>query len=141
MLDNIKQLSLERKDFHLYIIGDGDEKEKLIERTKKLDLENYVTFLGNQKNPFKYLKEMDLFYLSSRYEGQGMVILEAKSVGLDVLIPKHLEKYCPPIKGVDDILLYLKHYKKNNKNKKFDDLEDYNNSIREKLDNLFDGVK
>ena len=58
MLDNIKQLSLERKDFHLYIIGDGDEKEKLIERTKKLDLENYVTFLGNQKNPFKYLKDM-----------------------------------------------------------------------------------
>ena len=58
-----------------------------------------------------------------------------------VVKAKHLEKYCPPIKGVDDILLYLKHYKKNNKNKKFDDLEDYNNSIREKLDNLFDGVK
>lgn len=141
MLGNIKQLSLERKDFHLYIIGDGDEKDRLIEKTKKLNLENYVTFLGNQKNPFKYMKEMDLFYLSSRYEGQGMVILEAKSVGLDVLIPKHLEKYCPPIKGVDDILLYLKNYKKNNKIKKFDNLEDYNNSIREKLDNLFDGIK
>lgn len=34
MLDNIKQLSLERKDFHLYIIGDGDEKDRLIEKTK-----------------------------------------------------------------------------------------------------------
>ena len=60
MLDNIKQLSNVRKDFHLYIIGDGDEKEKLIEQMKRLDLEQYVTFLGNQKNPFKYLKEMDL---------------------------------------------------------------------------------
>ena len=138
MLDNIKQLSNVRKDFHLYIIGDGDEKEKLIEQMKRLDLEQYVTFLGNQKNPFKYLKEMDLFYLSSRYEGQGMVILEAKSVGLDVLIPKHLEKYCPPIKGVDDVLLYLKKYKKSNKTKKFDDLNDYNNNIRKELNNLFD---
>lgn len=138
MLDNIKQLSNVRKDFHLYIIGDGDEKEKLIEQMKRLDLEQYVTFLGNQKNPFKYLKEMDLFYLSSRYEGQGMVILEAKSVGLDVLIPKHLEKYCPPIKGVDDVLLYLKKYKRSNKTKKFDDLNDYNNNIRKELNNLFD---
>ena len=137
MLDNIERLSNERKDFHLYIIGDGEEREKLIEKTKKLNLEDYVTFLGNQKNPFKYLKEMDLFYLSSRYEGQGMVILEAKSVGIDVLIPKHLEKYCPPIKGVDDILLFLKKYNKGNKIREFDNLKDYNNSIREKLDNLF----
>jgi len=137
MLDNIKKLSDERKDFHLYIIGDGEDRDKLTEKTKKLNLDSYVTFLGNQKNPFKYLKEMDLFYLSSRYEGQGMVILEAKSVGTDILIPKHLEKYCPPIKGVDDVLLYLKDYKKSNKSKKFDDLKDYNNDIKEKLESLF----
>ena len=79
---------------------------------------------------------MDLFYLSSRYEGQGMVILEAMSVGLDILIPKHLEKYCPPVIGVDDEMLFLKSYKKNNK-KIFNDLKEYNDNITKKLNILF----
>ena len=35
-------------------------------------------------------------------------------------------------------LLYLKKYKKSNKTKKFDDLNDYNNNIRKELNNLFD---
>lgn len=138
MLDNIKELSNTRKDFHLYIIGDGEAREELVEKTRMLELESFVTFLGNQKNPYKYEKEMDLFYLSSRYEGQGMVILEAKSVGLDVLIPKHLEKYCPPIKGENDVLTYLKNYKKNKKTKEFDDLSEYNNNVKKQLDYLFD---
>ena len=136
MLNNIKELTKYRKDFHLYIIGDGPQKEELIDLTKNLDLKDYVSFLGNQKNPFKYLTKMDLFYLSSRYEGQGMVILEAMSVGLDILIPKRLEKYCPPIKGTEDIISYLKEYKKINKNK-FNDLKNYNENITKKLDKLF----
>lgn len=140
MLNNIKKLTEYRDDFHLYLIGDGPQKEELNKLTKSLGLDSYVTFLGNQKNPFKYLKEMDLFYLSSRYEGQGMVILEAMSVGLDILIPKHLEKYCPPVKGVRDVLLFLKKYKKSNK-KDFNDLKEYNDNITKKLDELFSVVE
>ena len=137
MLENFKALTKYRIDFHLYIIGDGPDREKLNKLCCDYNLENYVTFLGNQKNPFKYLKQMDLFYLSSRYEGQGMVILEALAVGLDVLIPKHLEKYCPYVKGYNDPLKYLKNYKKGN-DKKFNYLKEYNNEITKKLNKLFD---
>lgn len=140
MLNNIKKLTEYREDFHLYLIGDGPQKEELVKLTESLDLNDYVTFLGNQKNPFKYLKEMDLFYLSSRYEGQGMVILEAMSVGLDILIPKHLEKYCPPVKGVRDVILFLKKYKKSNK-KDFNNLKEYNDNITKKLDELFSNLE
>lgn len=135
MLDNISLLKQYRNDFHLYIIGDGPDKEKLLEQAKNLNLEDYITFLGNQSNPFKYMKKMDLFYLQSRYEGQGMVILEALSVGLDILIPKHLEKYCPDVIGVDSPLEYLKEYK-NKKTNKFNDLQKYNNLIKEEWTNL-----
>lgn len=136
MLNNIKILLEQRDDFRLYIIGDGPDRKKLEGLANKLNLDQYVTFLGNQKNPYKYLKEMDVFYLSSRYEGQGMVILEALSVGLDIVIPKHLEKYCPPVKGIDDIIKYFINYKKKNDPKIFNDLEEYNNQILDKLDNI-----
>lgn len=136
MLNNIKILLEQRNDFHLYIIGDGPDRKKLEGLSNKLNLGQYVTFLGNQKNPYKYLKKMDVFYLSSRYEGQGMVILEALSVGLDIVIPEHLEKYCPPVKGTDDIIKYFINYKKKTDPKKFNDLQEYNNQILEKIDNI-----
>ncbi len=137
MLKNIKKVLEQRDDFHLYIIGDGPLKKELTNLTTNLGLNNYVTFLGNQVNPFKYLKKMDLFYLSSRYEGQGMVLLEALAVGLDVLIPSHLEKYCSEVKGTKDIHSFLCDYKKK-KYKKFNDLKAYNFKITTEIERLFD---
>ncbi len=136
MLKEIKELTKHRQDFHLYIVGSGEEEEKLKKIKSDLELEQYVTFTGGTKNPFKYLKEMDLFYLSSRYEGQGMVLLEALSVGIDVLIPTHLEKYCPIIKAEKNILKYLKEYKKHKK-KEYNPLTEYNEEITKKLEELF----
>ena len=137
MLLNIKKLVNFRQDFHLYIIGDGSERKKLEKMVTDLNISEYVTFLGSKKNPFKFLKQMDLFYLSSRYEGQGMVLLEALAVGLDVLLPKHLEKYCPYVKGEKDPVNYLKKYKKKGQ-KTFNDLHEYNNEITAKLEQLFE---
>ncbi len=134
MLKNISEVIKHRSDIHLYIIGEGREKDKLISLKNELKLNDYVTFLGGTNNPFKYMKKMDLFYLSSRYEGQGMVVLEAMSVGLPVLIPKHLEKYTI-IKGNDEIE-YLKSVKKC-KIKKFDSLEEYNKKVDKELEKLF----
>lgn len=136
MLRNISELNNYRNDFHLYIIGDGPDKRALEKQAEYLGIRDKVTFLGNQKNPFKYLNIMDLFYLTSRYEGQGMVILEAMVVGLDILIPKRLEKYCPLVKGNKTEIQYLRNYKKKQK-KDFNNLNEYNNKITKKLNNLF----
>lgn len=136
MIQEIAQLKKLREDFHLYIIGDGPLKDYYKEMVAENELSDYITFLGNQKNPFKFLNKMDLFYLSSRYEGQGMVILEAQACGLDTLIPSRLEKYCSNVKGVDNTLEFLKNYQKKKTEKKLEDLKDYNDKITEKLNNL-----
>ena len=71
---------LKDKPLKLYILGDGRDREKLAEQMEKLALEN-VEFLGIKQNPYPYLRQADLFVLSSRYEGFPNVLLEAGACG------------------------------------------------------------
>jgi len=73
------------KKIHLIIIGDGYEKKKLKKLVSFLKIKKKVTFLGEVKNPYKYLKNSDLFVLSSDYEGFGTVILEAMVFNLPIV--------------------------------------------------------
>ena len=63
---------------HIYIIGDGPEKEKLEEQIKKLKVNGTFTLLGAIENPYPYIKRSDVFCLFSKYEGYPTVITEAK---------------------------------------------------------------
>tara|TARA_B100001996_G_scaffold334460_1_gene284593 strand:+ start:1308 stop:2447 length:1140 start_codon:yes stop_codon:yes gene_type:complete len=69
----------------LIIIGDGEDFNLLNNLKKKLELENSVKFLGYKKNPFKYIKNSDLFVMNSRWEGPGHVLIEAMGVGCPVI--------------------------------------------------------
>ena len=120
-----------RPDLRLYLLGDGPDREKLEAQIADSGLGEVVTLLGNRPNPFPYLRQMDGFALTSRYEGQGIVIWEAKSLGLELFISKNLEKYNPGIQGTDDIVQALSTARRKEKNR--DDLAPYNRLIQETL--------
>ncbi|NDJ57180.1 glycosyltransferase family 4 protein [Enterobacteriaceae bacterium 4M9] len=67
--------------WELRIIGDGEDKEFLTKLAEKLEISN-VTFVPFQKKISQQFSESRVFILSSRYEGLGMVLLEALSYGL-----------------------------------------------------------
>ncbi|WP_291091123.1 glycosyltransferase [Empedobacter sp. UBA7494] len=71
---------LKGENIHLTILGDGAFKDELAQQKDELGLNN-VTFKGKVSNPFVYLKNADLFVLSSRYEGFPNVLLEAGACG------------------------------------------------------------
>jgi len=135
LLDIFAKLVSQRKDIMLYLIGDGPDREKLEKQVKTLGIEKHVVFTDNQANPFAIMNQMDGFVLTSRYEGQGMVILEAKTLGLEIFISKNLEKYNPGIEGKDDLVLALTNAVK--KEKQIDMLYEYNNTITRSLEELF----
>lgn len=70
---------------HLYIIGDGPFKYKMMSICQRLRLEQKVTFMGLQINPYPYVKNADLFILSSRFEGFPNSLLEALVCGAKVV--------------------------------------------------------
>lgn len=73
------------KDSVLSIIGDGNEYETLHQLIQELNLQNKVYLLGRKDNPYAYVKQADLFLLSSRTEGFGNVMIESMILQVPVL--------------------------------------------------------
>ena len=101
----IKAFNLLQKEdlnLRLIIIGDGEEKEKLLSLLRKLGISDKVDLKGFVDNPFEYMKGCDLFCLSSIYEGFGNVIVESMSLATKVVVTN-----CPG--GPLEIIEYGKH--------------------------------
>lgn len=127
MIDYFSAALKKRSDLRLYIIGDGEDRQAVEEQISRLSLEDKVFLLGNQQNPFCYMKHMDAFISTSRYEGQGMNIMEAMVVGLPLYCTKNLEKYVPDLVGRADMVKALTESEKAEKTP--DDLNKYNTEI------------
>lgn len=73
-------------DVRWVIIGDGKDMAQLKLDIGKNGLERNVILLGEQTNPYPYVRMMDAFLLPSRYEGKPMVVEEALLLGLPCLV-------------------------------------------------------
>lgn len=61
----------------IWIVGEGLERARLEEYIKDNKLEESVQLVGYTQNPYKYLKEADIFVCSSRIEGLSSTVIEA----------------------------------------------------------------
>ena len=61
----------------LWIVGDGIERAKLQDYIRNNKLEKTVNLVGYTNNPYKYMKNADIFICTSRVEGLSSVLLEA----------------------------------------------------------------
>jgi len=66
----------------LLLIGEGEDKEKLIKYAKELNLEKNVIFTGYRENVEELMVLMDIFVLTSLREGLSRVLVEAAAAGL-----------------------------------------------------------
>lgn len=84
----IKIMDLLVKDnlnVHLFLLGEGKLVNKCHRIIDKLGLENYVTMLGFKDNPYKYVRNCDLFICSSYREGYSTAVTESLIVGTPVV--------------------------------------------------------
>lgn len=85
LIRSFKEVHEIYRDTVLYIVGEGPLKERLQELIRELDLEKSVLLLGQIESPFFLLDKCDCFVLSSNYEGQPMVLLEAMILGKKII--------------------------------------------------------
>ena len=82
----------EMPDIKCGIIGDGPEKENLINVVKDLNIEGNIEFFGfleQDEDVISYMKSSSVFVLPSTREGAGLVTLEANACGLPVITVNH----------------------------------------------------
>lgn len=70
---------------HLVILGSGSLETELKAMTKDLKIDNHVTFAGFVSNPLAYMKQAEIFIITSAWEGFCNVIVEALYCGLKVV--------------------------------------------------------
>ena len=71
-------------DSELWIIGDGEDKEKLMQKVHSLELDSKVKFMGIRNDVPNLMQAMDIFLFPSIFEGLGIALVEAQTEGLRV---------------------------------------------------------
>lgn len=83
----IRAFGIVRKDraARLVILGEGSERDRLLDIVKELGLEEFVEFHGFVSNPHAFVSRASVLALSSRWEGFGNVLVEALAAGTPVV--------------------------------------------------------
>jgi len=85
LISGIAELRKSGKKVSLTIIGDGPLRSELEDLAERLEVSQFIEFLGRIQNPIDELRRFDIFVLPSIYEGFGLVLLEAMDCGLPII--------------------------------------------------------
>jgi len=80
-LDIAKAVHEKNPETHFIIVGDGLLKKEIHHKAESLEMQNYLHFVGLQSETRPYLQAMDIFMMSSEFEGLPIALLEAMSMG------------------------------------------------------------
>lgn len=83
------------------ILGDGPQKQRLIQRAKDLQLEERIEFVSPIPDPLPYYESLDLYLNTSLHEGIPLSILEAMACGKPVVAPS--------VGGLPEIISHGEH--------------------------------
>lgn len=77
------KIAVKYPEWKLQIAGDGSQEAKdyLVHLAKQYNIQDTIIFMGFREDILELYKKSEIFVLSSRYEGFGMVLVEAMSQG------------------------------------------------------------
>lgn len=78
----VARLIKEGLNIHLYLLGEGAERENLEKLIKRENVEKNIHLTEYLVNPYPILKRMNLFVCSSRSEGYSLALAEALVLGI-----------------------------------------------------------
>ena len=69
----------------LDVLGDGPNRESLMQKSRQLNLSEHIYFHGNVDFPEQFLCKANIYIHTASYEPLGLVLIEAMAAGLPVV--------------------------------------------------------
>ena len=150
LIDIFLEIIKEKSNAKLLLIGDGPNKSMLEAKCKENNVVDKVIFAGIINNVNEMLSAMDCFVLPSRYEGFGIVYLEAQLNGLPTFAT---EEKVPKVACVSNNMKFISEKKSpaewaeciienaEKRNKSIVHVEDFDiNKQAKKLEEIYDCI-
>lgn len=78
LIDVFKKILEKKENAKLLLIGDGENKNKILQKIENLNIKDKVLILSNRSDIEYLLQAMDVFVLPSLFEGLPVVAVEAQ---------------------------------------------------------------
>jgi glycosyltransferase involved in cell wall biosynthesis len=92
LIDAFAQIAAEFPQAHLYLVGNGPDRETFVKQAQKIGLSDAcgglhqrIHFEGFQPEPQRYLLAADIFVLASHRDPSPLVIPEAREAGCAII--------------------------------------------------------
>lgn len=96
LIDIFEEIAKLENRAKFLIIGDGDLKDKMLEKIKEKKIEDKVLYLGRREDIKQFYNAMDAFILPSLYEGLPVVGVEAECCGLPMFFSTEIPEESSP---------------------------------------------
>ena len=85
LIESFYEFSKKNNDWNLVIVGEGEEKFKILEQINKYKLSDRISLEPFTNDIKKYFLESSVLLLSSRWEGMPMIVLESLEMGVPII--------------------------------------------------------
>lgn len=92
LIDVFNELHRKNSKTRLILIGEGELKNDVQNKVKRLNLENSVSFLGSRNDVPELLQALDFFVFPSFGEGLSVAMLEAQCAGLQCVVSDRIPR-------------------------------------------------
>lgn len=92
-----------------FLIGFGQEEERIRKKISECGMENNVIILGKKSNPYPYIKACDVYVQPSLYEGKCVAVREAQILDKPVVITKYPTASSQLLDGIDGLIVPLEN--------------------------------
>lgn len=90
LLEIFAEFLKKKGNAHLLIVGDGEEREGMIQTCRELNILPNVHFVGQVTNVHEMMMAMDVFLFPSVFEGLGLVVIEAQATDLPCVVSENV---------------------------------------------------
>ncbi|HLS59504.1 MAG TPA: glycosyltransferase [Virgibacillus sp.] len=100
-----KKLKEAGVSFRWYVLGKGPLQAEIEAYMRENDLMEHFILLGVEANPYPYIKQADIYVQTSRFEGFGLAIAEARMLNIPVVTSKFDAVYNQMVEGKNGLVV------------------------------------